>query len=146
MPHRGIEAASAACRSDALPTELRLHPNLNVGWNHSGCDDGVRYGVLLFGTSLSFFSVFSRHRRIIYMIKTAVLCASYAKIHYVGWPVLTFYSRVCRTKTPLRAFCKVAQSLCLKFCINNNHYFLTLFGRLPISLAECYPFADGRHI
>ena len=26
LPHRGIEPASAACRSDALPTELHPHP------------------------------------------------------------------------------------------------------------------------
>ena len=26
MPHRGFEPASAACRSDALPTELHPHP------------------------------------------------------------------------------------------------------------------------
>ena len=26
LPHRGIEPASAVCRSDALPTELHPHP------------------------------------------------------------------------------------------------------------------------
>ena len=26
LPHQGIELASAACQSDALPTELQSHP------------------------------------------------------------------------------------------------------------------------
>ena len=30
LPHQGIEPASAACRSDALPTELYPHPDYNV--------------------------------------------------------------------------------------------------------------------
>ena len=31
LPHRGIEPASAACRSDALATELHPHPHAGVG-------------------------------------------------------------------------------------------------------------------
>ena len=33
LPHRRIESASAACRSDALPTELHPHPHLALFCN-----------------------------------------------------------------------------------------------------------------
>ena len=35
LPHRGIDSASAACRSDALPTELHPHPTRNGTENYA---------------------------------------------------------------------------------------------------------------
>ena len=42
MPNRGIEPASAACRSDALPTELHPRPfdDLNIISRSHGCQKG----------------------------------------------------------------------------------------------------------
>ena len=42
LPHRGIESASAACRSDALPTELHPCPLENV----TKCDVMFWYNML----------------------------------------------------------------------------------------------------
>ena len=41
MPHRGIEPASAACRSNTLTTELHPHPSLTLMGDHPSIDKTI---------------------------------------------------------------------------------------------------------
>ena len=36
LPHRGIEPASSACRTDAVPIELHPHPDTGIKVRHGG--------------------------------------------------------------------------------------------------------------